>query len=76
MSYQKPVCECGNELTITAVYSCDILWKINKNGKKSKEHTFSPSSYDGEHLECICGAMYYLEIDGNGRIIRGEEYNP
>lgn len=76
MKYQKPMCECGKELTITAVYCCDILWSINSNGKRSKNHTFSSDTQDGEHLECKCGLGYDIEYDDKGRIIRGKEYNP
>lgn len=77
MKYKKPICECGGELRTTAVYSCDILYKINKNGKRAKTPTFTPSTEDGEHLECCeCSNAYYIELDEKGRYTRGEEYNP
>ncbi len=76
MKYKKPICECGKELTITAVFSCDILWTINSNGKRSKKHTFSADTQSGEHLECECGADYEIDFDEKGRILRGKEYSP
>lgn len=37
MSYQKPICECDEYLTVATDCLCDISWKINENGQKSKK---------------------------------------
>lgn len=67
MKYEKPKCDCGEELVIWKSYLVLKKWTIKKNGKMSKYPIImDENSESGLTLKCLkCDKEYwYQEIDG------------
>lgn len=78
MAYEKPKCECGDELAYWSQPIYTRIMDITKRGKLAKKEYLS---YDDEYvwarLRCFsCDSEYWIEYDEKERLIRGDEYNP
>ncbi|MFY0519361.1 hypothetical protein ACOMCU_16260 [Lysinibacillus sp. UGB7] len=73
MEYQKPLCECSEELLVLDnVHSNN--YRITKDGKVSKRKIGKPAKEGwGNELFCEnCGNVYALDEDEQKRVVRGE----
>ncbi|WP_199426949.1 hypothetical protein [Thermaerobacillus caldiproteolyticus] len=74
MIYEKPKCDCGEELIYYECRSTEYLFKIRKDGEIYKK----PFSNSGDHFEysglkCVkCDICYHPELSSDGKLIRGE----
>ncbi|QVK19721.1 hypothetical protein KHQ81_15855 (plasmid) [Mycoplasmatota bacterium] len=74
--YQKPVCDCGEELVYINNQFKQTRRRVTKDGKISKNilGTHYNSTDDPEYLCCLeCGKTYNYLYDDEYRIVRGGE---
>ena len=75
----KPICDCGGELYIYTEQVHKLYRKINKDGRKSKRFI---DINDGDNnvydrLRCNdCNMEFWFDEDEDGRIIKGDIFNP
>lgn len=74
MSYNKPVCECGEELELISINRVITRSKIVKSGVKSRKEYPWVKSFVDEHLRCfVCSKTYKVKYnDYKTRMFRGE----
>lgn len=76
MPYEKPRCDCGEELVLCADVVVTKFYKITKIGKESKRvyDTLPTEMINGTRLQCEeCLAIYDYSFDKKERIIRNEQ---
>jgi hypothetical protein len=78
MAYQKPKCECGNDLIYYTSHSIEVWHDINSSGKikvKPFKTQVSPMSTQDEILICKneeCDNEYVVHWE-DGQLIRGSK---
>ncbi|MED0676971.1 hypothetical protein ABEV55_12300 [Aneurinibacillus thermoaerophilus] len=78
MAYQKPTCECGEELIYWTQKGYTEESKILKSGKIAKRpyHVYGNEMLVWDRLKCNrCYGEYHIEHDSSGRVIRGEKWD-
>lgn len=76
MIYEKPKCDCGNELVLISYESRAVLTKIKKNGEEYSKpfKKEKPGTLEINNLYCLdCDIEYMYYEDREGRIIKGEK---
>ncbi|HDR6957837.1 MULTISPECIES: hypothetical protein [Bacillus cereus group] len=67
--YEKPMCDCGEELVFQVEEYAEVTYKIKKDGKLSKIRKFKPigMSVNYGRLHCQkCGNSYEYDYDLEG----------
>lgn len=73
MRYQKPKCDCGEELLFCVDEVITVFYKITQNGEESKrKFDRMPSvSHQAHRLSCPdCNRLYDYSFDEQNRIVR------
>lgn len=74
MGYTKPICDCGQELSIYREYVTKVERTIDKNGMPCKKENKTKTMF-GDRLTCKeCHNEYGILKDEQGRIMRGKKY--
>lgn len=75
MSYEKPECDCGEDLIYFSQHFYDIRRKIRKDGQLYKyRNLFAHGGFMHERLICEkCSDAYEVDMDSKGRIFKGEK---
>lgn len=73
MTYQKPTCDCGNDLIISEVLSVEHIYKVRDEGVPYKYPSSSSNSHSYSNLYCEeCQVSYSIDYDEKGRLLRGD----
>lgn len=78
MAYEKPKCECGEDLYHWSQPIYTRIVAITKRGKFSKiEDLEYQHANTWDRLKCLeCYSEYWIDYDEKDRVIRGEVFNP
>ncbi|KGE18445.1 hypothetical protein PWYN_00145 [Paenibacillus wynnii] len=73
MTYEKPKCDCSNDLTLTLHEMNSMDFRISDKGKIVKSSIKSNKELHAQEFGCTkCGNTYVVKLDERQRYVRGE----